>query len=72
MTTHRRVEQATAASLREFAARTKFRADTSLALISDSEFAAGQSDIEKAAADEHVSAPVVEKIELMVFQKRLS
>ena len=67
-TEHRRVDQATAPSLREFAERTKFRADTSLALISDSEFLEGQAAIEAAAAHEHVLAPVVETIELLVFK----
>jgi ubiquinone/menaquinone biosynthesis C-methylase UbiE len=65
---HRRVDQATAASLREFATRTRFRADTSLALISDSEFQEGQAAIEAAAAQEQVASPVVERIELLVFQ----
>ncbi len=58
---HRRVDQATAASLREFAARTRFRADTSLALISDAEFQEGQAAIEAAAAQEQVATPVVER-----------
>jgi len=69
---HRRVDQATAASLREFAARTQFRADTSLALISDSEFQEGQAAIATAAAHEHVAAPVVERIELLVFRNDTS
>jgi SAM-dependent methyltransferase len=68
---HRRVDQATAASLREFAERTRFRADTSLALISDSEFQEGQAAIETAAAED-VSGPVVETIELLVFQNNSS
>lgn len=67
-TEHRRVDQATAPSLREFAERTRFRADTSLALISDSEFLEGQAAIETAAAHEHVPGPVIEKIELLVFR----
>jgi ubiquinone/menaquinone biosynthesis C-methylase UbiE len=71
LTEHRRVDQATAASLREFAERTRFRADTSLALISDSEFDEGQAAIEKAAAED-VSSPVVETIELLVFQNNSS
>lgn len=65
---HRRVDQATAPSLREFAERTKFRADTSLALISDSEFLEGQAAIETVAAQEHVASSVVERIELLVFE----
>jgi ubiquinone/menaquinone biosynthesis C-methylase UbiE len=66
-TEHRRVDQATARSLREFADRTRFRADTALALISDSEFQQGQSAIEMVAAHEDVPGPVIEKIELLVF-----
>lgn len=68
LTEHRRVDQATAASLREFAERTRLRADTALALISDSEFLKGQAAIETAAAHEHVPGPVIEKIELLVFR----
>jgi ubiquinone/menaquinone biosynthesis C-methylase UbiE len=64
---HRRVDQTTAASLREFAERTRFRADTALALIADSEFREGQAAIEAAAAEESVPGPVVEGIELLVF-----
>jgi hypothetical protein len=63
-----RVDQATAASLREFAEHTRFLADTVLALISDSEFQEGQVAIETAAAQEHVASSVVERIELLVFE----
>jgi SAM-dependent methyltransferase len=66
---HRRVDQATAPSLCEFAERTRFRADTSLALISDAEFEEGQAAIERAAAHERAPGPVVEMIELIMFQK---
>jgi ubiquinone/menaquinone biosynthesis C-methylase UbiE len=72
LTEHRRVDQATAASLREFAERTRFRADSALALISDSAFQEGQAAIEMAAAHDHVPAPVVEGIELLVFQNNSS
>jgi ubiquinone/menaquinone biosynthesis C-methylase UbiE len=65
----RRVDQATATSLHEFAGRTRFRADTALALISDEEFREGQTAIEMAAALEHPPSPVVEGIELLVFRK---
>jgi ubiquinone/menaquinone biosynthesis C-methylase UbiE len=71
-TEHWRVDQTTTASLRAFAERTRFRADSALALISDAEFQEGQAAIEKAAAHERVPASVVEKIELLVFQKNLS
>jgi len=66
---HRRVQQETSASLSEFAKRTQSRADTALALISDSEFHKGQAAIETAAAVERVLTPVVELIELLVFRK---
>jgi ubiquinone/menaquinone biosynthesis C-methylase UbiE len=66
---HRRVQQMTSASLGEFAERTRSRADTALALISDSEFRDGQAAIEMAAAHEDVQAPVIEGIELLVFRE---
>jgi ubiquinone/menaquinone biosynthesis C-methylase UbiE len=72
LTEHRRVDQTTAASLREFAERTRFRADTALALISDSAFLEGQAAIEMAAADAHAPTPVVERIELLVFENNSS
>jgi hypothetical protein len=72
LTEHRRVDQTTAPSLREFAERTRFRADTALALISDSAFLEGQEAIEMAAADAHGHDPVVETIELLVFQNNFS
>jgi ubiquinone/menaquinone biosynthesis C-methylase UbiE len=72
LTDHRRIEQATAPSLREFAVRTRFRADTALALISDSEFQQGQAAIETAAVHEQMPAPVVETIELLVFRNNSS
>lgn len=71
-TEHRRVDQATARSLHEFADRTRFRADTALTLISDSEFQQGQSAIEMVAAHEGVPGPIVERIELLVFQSHPS
>ena len=68
LTEHRRVEQKTCGSLREFAERTQPRADSALALISDSEFRKGQSLLEQAATDERIPLPVMEVIELLVFQ----
>ena len=64
----RRVQQVTATSLAEFAKRTQMRADTSLALISDSGFRKGQVAIERSAARERIPIPVMEVIELLVFQ----
>jgi SAM-dependent methyltransferase len=68
LTEHRRVEQKTCDGLREYAERTQFRADSALALISDSEFRKGQSALEQAAAHERIPLPVMEVIELLVFQ----
>jgi len=65
---HRQVEQPTCDSLREFADRTKLRADSALALISNAEFRLGQSAIEQAALDERVPSPVIEVIELLRFE----
>ena len=65
---HRRVQQVTATSLGEFAKRTQRRADTALTLISDSAFRKGQLAIERAAAHERIPSPVMEVIELLVFQ----
>ena len=63
---HRRVQQVTCASLSEFATRTRARADSALAVISDAEFQKGQEAIES-AAQEQLSEPVIETIELLVF-----
>jgi len=68
LTEHRRVPQTTCASLDEFARRTRARADTALALISDAEFHEGQATLEEAAARERTSGPVIETIELLVFR----
>ena len=65
---HRRVEQQISASLREFADRTRLRADTSLALLSDDEFEAGMAALDAAAADESVPAPIFETLELLVLR----
>jgi hypothetical protein len=65
---HRRVRQITARSLTEFAKRTQLRADTALALISDSEFREGKMAIEESAAREMQPSPVIEIIEILVFR----
>ena len=65
-----RVQQTTSASLGAFAERTRLRADTALALISDAEFQEGQAAIEMAAAHEQVPGPVIEGIELLVFRAK--
>lgn len=65
---HRRIEQQTANSLREFAERTRLRADTSLSLLSDDEFADGMAALDRAAADEAEPSPVMELLDLIVFR----
>jgi ubiquinone/menaquinone biosynthesis C-methylase UbiE len=67
---HRRIEQQTCGSLREFAERSRLRADTALTLISDREFDEGQAALGDAAAHERIAVPVVEVIELLVFLRR--
>ena len=65
---HQRVRQITATSLSEFAKRTRLRADTALALISDSEFQEGQLAMENAGALQYPPEPVMETIELLIFR----
>jgi ubiquinone/menaquinone biosynthesis C-methylase UbiE len=64
----RSIEQKTCASLREFAGRTRLRADTALALISDGAFAEGMATLENAAAAEREPTPVLETLDLLVFK----
>jgi hypothetical protein len=48
--------------------RTRARADSALALISDSEFTRGQVAIDAAAAEERDPVPVLETIDLLIFR----
>jgi len=64
---HHRVTQQICESLREFAARNRLRADSSLALLSDEEFETCQAALESAAAAESHPEPVVETLDLLVF-----
>jgi SAM-dependent methyltransferase len=63
-----RIQQKTCHSLREFATRTKLRADSTLVLLPDSEFEACQMALEEAASRERVPSPVIETIELLVLR----
>jgi ubiquinone/menaquinone biosynthesis C-methylase UbiE len=63
-----RVRQKTCESLREFASRTKLRADSTLILLPDAEFEACQTALEEAANSERVPEPIFETIELLVFR----
>jgi SAM-dependent methyltransferase len=62
-----RVTQQTSASLREVAARTRTRADTTLALLTDEEFARGQAALERAAEAEVEPHPVIDTLDLLVL-----
>jgi SAM-dependent methyltransferase len=64
-----RVTQGTCASLRELAGRTRLRADTTLQLISDDEFANGQQAIERAAEEEVDPQGVRDTTDLLVFER---
>jgi SAM-dependent methyltransferase len=63
-----RIQQKTCHSLREFARRTKLRADSTLVLLPDSEFEACQTALEEAASRERAPSPVIETIELLVLR----
>ncbi len=63
-----RVQQKTCESLREFAARTKLRADSTLVLLPDSEFEACQTALEEVASSERIPEPVIETIDLMALR----
>jgi SAM-dependent methyltransferase len=62
------VPQVSAPSLAEACARVRLRADTTLQGISDAEFAAGISDLERAVAAGDVQAPIVDYLDLLVFR----
>ena len=64
-----RIEQRTCGSLAEFAARTRLRADTALALLSDGDFEQGQTTVENAAAREQEPTPVFETLDFLVLQR---
>lgn len=64
-----RVAQQIAANLKEFADRTRLRADTSLALLSDEEFHACQARLDEAALHDP-GVPIVERVDLLVFRAR--
>jgi len=66
--TDRRIMQRTCDSLREFAVRTRLRADTALILISDDEFSEGLASLDEAVAREPGPCPVMETLDLLVFR----
>jgi ubiquinone/menaquinone biosynthesis C-methylase UbiE len=64
-----RVVQQTCSSLKELADRTRLRADTTLALMTDESFATRQTALERAAAVEMRPTPAIETLDLLVLQK---
>jgi hypothetical protein len=64
-----RVIQQTCSDLKELAARTRLRADTTLALMTDKQFSARQAALEAAAAREKEPTPVVETLDLLVLRR---
>ena len=67
--TVRPVVQQTCSSLKEFAARTRLRADTTLILLTDEEFRRRQAALEDAAAREVEPISVIETLDLLVLRK---
>jgi len=63
------VVQESCSSLKELAARTRLRADTTLALLSDQEFQGGQRALERAAACEIEPRRVIDTLDLLVLRK---
>jgi SAM-dependent methyltransferase len=64
-----RVVQQTCSSLKELAARTRLRTDTTLALMTDERFSTRQAALEAAAARETEPTPVVETLDLVVLRR---
>jgi len=62
------VPQISSPSLRAFAERARLRADTTLALIGDAEFADGLAALDAAAAAEAEPAPVIDRLDLVVLR----
>lgn len=63
------VSYVTAPDLRVVAERTRLRADTTLQLISDEEFARGQARLDAAAEAETDPQPIVTAVDLIVFRR---
>jgi ubiquinone/menaquinone biosynthesis C-methylase UbiE len=64
-----RVVQQTCSDLKELADRTRLRADTTLALMTDEQFSARQAALEAAAARETEPTPVFETLDLLVLRR---
>lgn len=66
----RRIQQQTCGSLQEFEKRTRLRADSSLALLSDEEFQSGLDNLSMAVRQEREPVPVIETMTFLAFRKR--
>ena len=64
------VPQITAPNRRAWCERVRLRADTTLAALSDDEFARGMEALERAAVEESASAPVIAWLDLLVLASR--
>jgi len=64
-----RVIQQTCSGLKELAARTRLRTDTTLAMMTDKEFISRQAALERAAANETDAHPVIDTLDLLVLRK---
>jgi len=64
-----RVVQQTCSSLKELAARTRLRADTTLMLMTDQEYTARQAALEQTAATEAAPTPIFDTLDLVVLRK---
>jgi ubiquinone/menaquinone biosynthesis C-methylase UbiE len=64
---HEMVWQTTARSMGELVERVRLRADSTLELLTESQFAAGMASLEAAAAAEASTEPVREALELVVY-----
>ncbi|HEX3840538.1 MAG TPA: class I SAM-dependent methyltransferase [Acidimicrobiales bacterium] len=64
---HQRIEQVVAETPGDFYQRTALRADSALALLSDSEFQAGLTRLRREVDVGTLSGPVTESLDLLVF-----
>jgi hypothetical protein len=65
-----RVVQQICSGLKELAARTRLRTDTTLALMTDDQFSGRQAALEAAAVREAEPTPVFETLDLLVLRRR--
>ncbi len=65
-----RMIQQTCSNLKELAARTRLRADTTLAMMADHKFVSRQDALERAAADETKPTAVIDTLDFLVLRNR--